>query len=53
MTRKDYIRFAKIIKDNTLNDNTLYKDGLIFDMCLMFAKDNKLFSRQRFLNACE
>ena len=58
MTKKDYIRFAKIIKDNEvgiINTIDLYinKDKFINDLCIMFKQDNSLFDRQRFINACE
>ena len=54
ITRKDYVRFAKIIKDNKLNDTKyLIKDSLIDDLCVVLKQDNSLFDRQRFINACE
>ena len=58
MTRKDYIKIARIIKDNEVgivNTNDLYlrKDNLINDLVLMFEDDNSLFDRQRFIDACE
>ena len=55
MTRKDYIKIASIIKDNT-NSNSfgeLYKYSLIDDLCIMFKKDNSLFNKARFVDACE
>ena len=55
MTRKDYIKIAKIIKDNTLRDTQpiLNKDNLIHDLVLMFEDDNHLFDGSRFKEACE
>ena len=59
MTKKDYVRFAKIIKDNTLmkpirdNQPLLFKKLLIEDLCVVLKQDNSLFDRQRFINACE
>ena len=55
MTRKDYIKIARIIKDNTMNDTQpiLNKDSLIDDLCIVFKEDNNLFDRQRFIDACE
>ena len=58
MTRKDYIRFAKIIKDNTINGNELKylsinKDSLIEDLCIIFKQDNSNFDKARFIKACE
>lgn len=60
MTRKDYIKIASIIKDNTSsNDNKrfassrLYKYSLIDDLCIMFKQDNSLFNKAKFVDACE
>ena len=55
MTKKDYIRFAKIIKDSKCYNynNRLLKDSLIDDLCIVFKQDNSLFDRQRFIDACE
>ncbi len=57
MSRKHYIKVAKIIKDNTLDYNgkmlpTLNKTLLVSELCTMFKADNSLFDRQRFINAC-
>ena len=54
MTRKDYIKIARIIKDSKLNETKyLIKDSLINDLSVMFKQDNSLFDKQRFLDACE
>ena len=60
MTRKDYIKIARVIKDNTSNNedisyssSRLYKYNLIDDLCIVFKQDNNLFDRQRFIDACE
>ena len=60
MTKKDYIKIASIIKDNTRIEQSqamiievLSKDKLIDDLCIMFKKDNSLFDKQRFIDACE
>ena len=57
MSRKDYIRLARIIKDNKLYTNNstrkvLKHDSLILDMCDMLKEDNSLFDKQRFILAC-
>jgi len=53
MTRKDYIKIAKIIKDSRLNDTQyLVKKILIDELCVMFKQDNSLFSRDKFIDAC-
>ena len=60
MTRKDYIKIARIIKDKTLikdeDDRMLSsvnKACLVFDLCVMFKADNSLFSNDRFIDACD
>ena len=58
MTRKDYIKIAKIIKDNKIYTNNstrkiLKHDNLVHDLVLMFEDDNHLFDRERFIQACE
>ena len=62
MTRKHYIRLARIIKDNTMNDtqpikfsvskSLLNKDSFVDILCDMLYEDNNLFNRQRFIDAC-
>ena len=58
MTKKDYIKIARIIKDSTLDNtnkvfNTIAKDMLINELSTMFKRDNSLFDRHRFKEACE
>ena len=57
LTRKDYIKIARIIKDNTIpqvqRKDTLDKDNLIDDLSIVFKNDNTLFDKQRFIEACE
>ena len=57
MSRKHYIKVAKIIKDNTLDDNgkmlpTLNKTLLVSELCTMFKADNNNFDVVRFVDAC-
>ena len=60
MTRKHYRKIANIIKDNSIETKAfknyvsirLDKDNLIHDLILMFEDDNRLFDRQRFIDAC-
>ena len=54
MTKKDYIKIAKIVKDNTMRDTypIVNKKILIDELCEMFKQDNSLFSRDRFIDAC-
>ena len=58
MTRKDYIRIAKIVKDNKLYTNNstrkiLKHDSLVNDFVIMLKKDNNNFDKQRFIDACQ
>jgi hypothetical protein len=61
MTKKDYIKIAEIIKNNTIQlydvDNKIrtatHKKGLIFDLRVMFSDDNKLFNDNKFIDACK
>ena len=57
MTKKDYIKIASIIKDNSVSDDKLIryiaKDPLIKDFVIMFKKDNKRFDKERFIKACQ
>jgi len=57
MTRKDYRMIAKAIKDNKIYSNNstrkiLKMDNLINDLCYELKKDNKLFNKDRFIEAC-
>ena len=56
MSRKHYIRLARLIKDNliTINHNeVLDSHSFILDVCDMLKEDNSLFDKQRFIQACE
>ena len=57
MSRKDYIKIARIIKDSTIINNNLFesisKKCLINSLCDMLKEDNPNFNRFRFLDACE
>ena len=59
MTKKDYIMIAKVIKNNTIIDDSLMlphnkinKITLISDLMNELHKDNSLFDGKRFINAC-
>ena len=55
MTKKYYIMLARLIHNRTLlhNKNRLNKHDLIQDLCVELKKDNPLFNKDRFINACE
>ena len=59
-SRRDYRAFAKIIKDNTIIDNSkmlrhnnINKLTLISDLISLFKKDNSLFNSSKFIDACD
>ena len=58
MTRKDYIKIASIIKDNTINNSgkmlpSINKVKLVSELSVMFKRDNGLFNRSKFVEACD
>ena len=56
LSRKHYKAIAQVIKDRTINNVPpllIDKDDLINDLCVVFARDNGLFSRSRFVSACK
>ena len=56
LSRKHYRVIAKSIKDSTTldtyGDEIVHKEDLINDLCIMFERDNSLFSSDKFINAC-
>jgi hypothetical protein len=60
MTRKHFKAIAQAIKnnskivvfDNKTNANIIDKDNLISELCVIFARDNSLFNKQLFIDAC-
>ena len=58
MTKKDYIKIASIIKDNTLDVSgkmlpSINKVKLVSELSMMFKRDNTLFNRSKFVEACD
>ena len=57
MTRKDYVKIARVMKDNTNKKlemcNTLNKRNVINELCIVFKEDNRNFDKYRFIEACE
>ena len=58
MSRKHYVRVAKIIKDNTLVKGsmmlpTINKTMIVSELCTMFKADNTNFNTVRFIDACD
>ena len=52
MSRKDYIQLARIIKDNTIDTNSIDKYSFIEDLCDVLKQNNINFDRLRFIDAC-
>ena len=54
MTRKDYVKFATMLKNQRIIHNgdkeTIY--NIAYAMAYIFATDNPAFDRSRFLKAC-
>ena len=53
LSRKYYRLIARVIKDNTSDDNYISANCLIDDLCDEFKKDNTLFNRDKFGEACD
>ena len=58
MSRKHYVRVAKIVKSNTIVKSgkmlpTINKVAMVSELCTMFKADNSLFDRARFIDACD
>ena len=62
MTRKHYKAIAKLVKDNTPKHTFIYnifypsrinRKVFIDSLCTMFKKDNSLFDKNRFIDACK
>ena len=63
MTRKHFKQIANAIKNNTMytskgcktllnDDEVLFKDDLINDLCIVFKQLNQRFNKQTFVDAC-
>jgi hypothetical protein len=52
VTRKDYIKIANAIKNNTTATHKLVKQDFILELCNIFEADNPNFDRSRFYLAC-
>ena len=54
MTRKHFKSIANAINENTMNDTQpiINKDTFIKDLCVVFKRDNSLFNKSRFVEAC-
>jgi hypothetical protein len=59
MTRKDYVRFAAMLKNahieavhDNLSSNVSVIDNIASNLAFILAQDNDRFDRSRFLRAC-
>ena len=58
MTRKDYVKIAKAINNNSYSatkggmNYLIIEENLINALCTIFIEDNPNFDRARFLTAC-
>ena len=53
MTRKDYIKFAKLISDIADNETMAIEGGtLVVKLADLFKEDNSNFNKSKFFDAC-
>lgn len=52
MTRKDYIKIAEVIKNNTTVEQQIIMYQFIDELCTVFKDDNPNFNRAKFVDAC-
>ena len=54
MTRKDYVKIAKAINNNSygVDKELVIEENLIKALCTIFTEDNPNFSPSRFTDAC-
>ena len=58
LSRKHYRLIAQVIKDSSvkyvgLNKSMINKGNLIDNLCIVLKKDNNLFNKDKFVNACD
>ena len=54
MTRKDYVKIAKAISNvpNSDDNERIWNNAVVDELCTIFKEDNPNFDRTRFLTAC-
>jgi len=55
MTRKDYVRFANLLRDIKPNKKSPCRkewERLLNDLVVLFKEDNERFDRGKFFKAC-
>lgn len=55
MTKKDYIKLAELINDQTAipSQQFICKEAFINGLCSILKEDNPRFDRERFIAACK
>jgi hypothetical protein len=56
MSKKDYQAIAGAIYTASVKDPAFTgetRNGLVFELCVIFKADNSAFDRARFIEACE
>ena len=52
MTKKEYEKFAELIREYVNNGDLLSITDVVDGMCVIFKKDNINFDKDRFIRAC-
>ena len=52
MTKKDYEKFAELIREYVNNGDLLSITDVVEGMCVIFKKDNRNFDKDKFIRAC-
>lgn len=52
MTKKDYEKFAELIREYVNNGDLLSITDVVEGMCVIFKEDNRNFDKVKFIRAC-
>ena len=52
MTKKEYEKFAELIREYVSNDGFFTITDIVDGMCVIFKEDNKNFDKDKFIRAC-
>jgi len=52
MSKKEYEKFAELIKEYVNNDGFFTITDIVDGMCVIFKEDNKNFDKDKFIRAC-
>ena len=55
LTKKDFIKIAEIINDNTsqIKEEIIIKESFIYDLCKYLKTTNRQFNEREFKKKCE